>query len=128
MKKILIIEDSLDVASNIEYMLSKAGYQVFVANDGAGGVAMAKEKVPDLILMDLMLPDIQGGEAVKTIKTFPSCKEVPVIFLTGLMSGGQEKNDGVETINVDGKAYPAFGKPFDFSQLLKIIEKQLNGR
>lgn len=125
MKKILVIEDSIDVSSNIEYMLTKAGYSVFVANDGSKGVAMAKEKLPDLIIMDVMLPDIQGGEAVTMIKTHPSCKNIPVIFLTGLMSSGENK-EGVETINVDGKAYPALGKPFDFPQLLKAIERYQN--
>lgn len=125
MKKILVIEDSTDVSSNIEYMLSKSGYTVFVANDGAGGIALAKEKLPDLIIMDIMLPDIQGGEAVNTIKKHPPCKETPVIFLTGLMSS-KEGKEGLETINVDGKAYPALGKPFDFPQLLKTIKRYLN--
>ena len=126
MKKILIIEDSIDVSSNIEYMLSKAGYSVFVANDGTRGIAMAKEKVPDLIIMDIMLPDIQGGDAVSMIKKYPPCKDVAVIFLTGLMSGSEGKDESIETINVEGNAYPAFGKPFDFSQLLKQIKKYLN--
>jgi len=125
MKKVLIVDDSVDVSSNIEYMLSKSGYSVFVANDGAKGVALAKEKLPDLIIMDIMLPDIQGGEAVNLIKKYPPCRDVPVIFLTGLMSSGENK-EGVETVNVDGKAFPALGKPFDFPQLLKIIRKYLN--
>ena len=122
MKKVLVIEDSTDVSSNIEYMLSKQGYSVFVANDGTEGIALAIEKLPDLIIMDIMLPDIQGGEAVNMIKRNPACKEIPVIFLTGLMSSKGEKED-IETINVNGKAYPALGKPFDFPQLLKAIKR-----
>jgi len=124
MKKILIIEDSADVSSNIEYMLSKAGYSVFVANDGADGIAQAQENIPDLIIMDIMLPDIQGGDAVNAIKKYPPCKDIPVVFLTGLMSS-QEGKENIETINVDGKAYPALGKPFDFPQLLNTIKKIL---
>ena len=61
MKEILIVEDNADMSSNIEYILSKQGYSVFVANTGAAGIAMAKAKIPDLIIMDIILPDIQGG-------------------------------------------------------------------
>jgi len=125
MKKILVVEDNADVSSNIEYMLSKAGYSVFVANDGASGIAIAKEKIPDLIIMDLMLPDIQGGDALNAIKKYAPCKDITVIFLTGLISGVDIKDD-ITTINVNGKSYPALGKPFDFFLLLKNIKRYLN--
>jgi CheY-like chemotaxis protein len=126
MKKILIIEDSADMASNIQYVLSNEGYLVFTANTGVQGIEMAKDMAPDLLLVDIMLPDIQGGDAVHKIKKHPSCGDVPVIFLTGLMSESQEDNQGVETIIVDGQAYPALGKPFDFPRLLKYIREFLD--
>jgi len=124
MKKILIVEDSVDLANNVKYMLSKSGYTVFVANDGAEGVAIAKDKLPDLIIMDLIMPGMQGGDAVSAIKKFPACKDIPVIFLTGLMSS-HEEGEAIETIIVDGKNYPALPKPFDFSLLTKTIESIL---
>jgi len=124
MRKIIIIDDNVDVSANIEYMLSKSGYAALVAHDAAKGIALVQKELPDLIIMDIMLPDMQGGEAVNKIKKFPSCKEIPVIFLTGLMSG-TKGNEGIETINVDGKSYPALGKPFDFPQLLNTIKKSL---
>jgi len=122
MKKVLIVEDNVDISSNIGYMLSQLGYLAFVAKDGAEGIAMAKEKLPDVIIMDLMLPDMMGGEVVSTIKKHSPCNGVPVIFLTALMS--KEDAGEINTIMVDGKRYPALAKPFDFPQLLKIIEKQ----
>ena len=107
-------------------MLSKSGYSVFVANNGADGIAMAKVKLPDLIIMDIMLPDIQGGEAVRTIKKYPPCSDIFVIFLTGLMSSNEGIDHDIDTINVDGKVYPVLGKPFDFSKLLNNIKRILN--
>jgi CheY-like chemotaxis protein len=86
---------------------------------------MSKEKLPDLIVMDLMLPGISGEDAVSTIKKYPPCKDIPVIFLSGLMSS-REKKDDIETIIVAGKSYSALAKPFDFPQLLRIIEKALH--
>ena len=124
MKKILIVEDSIDLANNVKYMLSKSGYTVLVANDGAEGVTIAKEKLPDLIIMDLMLPGMQGGDAVSAIKKFPACRDIPVIFMTGLMSS-KEQGEEIETIIVDGKNYPALPKPFDFPKLIKTIESIL---
>ena len=119
MKKILIVEDDADVASNIECVLSKEGYSVFVANNGAAGIAAAKIRTPDLIIMDIMLPDIDGGVAIEKIQEYPPCKNIPVIFLTGLMSSDEEGDN----VNVGGKMYPGIGKPFDFPRLLEKIRK-----
>src|ERR1700691_651148 len=115
MKKVLVVEDDADVSSNIKYMLTKTGYTVLVANDGTQGLTMAKDNLPDLIIMDLMLPGMQGGDVVSAIKKHPPCTDIPVILLTGLMSNKEER-EGIETILIDGKQYPAFSKPFDFPQ------------
>jgi DNA-binding response OmpR family regulator len=125
MNKILVVEDNVDLSSSIKYMLSKSGYTVFAANDGNAGVALAKEKLPDLIIMDLMLPGISGEDAVSMIKKHPPCKDIPVIFLTALITSRGE-NDDIETIIVDGEKYPALAKPFDFPQLLKTVKNILH--
>ena len=82
---------------------------------------MAKVRTPDLIIMDIMLPDIDGGWAIEKIQEFPDCKDTSVIFLTGLISSGEER----ENVNVGGKMYPGIGKPFDFPRLLEKIKKYL---
>jgi CheY-like chemotaxis protein len=125
MKKILIVEDNLDLSNSIMFMLSKSGYKALVANDGNKGIEMAKASLPDLIIMDLMLPGISGEDAVSLIKKHPPCKDTPVIFLTALISSKAEKDD-IETIIVDDKKYPALAKPFDFPQLIKTIKNSLN--
>jgi CheY-like chemotaxis protein len=72
--------------------LSRAGFTVVVAIDGAQGVAMATSEKPDLILMDLTLPDIRGEEATRRIKADPATSRIPVVALTAnAMAGDREK-------------------------------------
>ena len=72
--------------------LTRAGFTILVATDGAQGIAMATSEQPDLILMDLTLPDINGEEATRQIKADPATKRIPVIALTAnAMSGDREK-------------------------------------
>src|SRR5262245_55387639 len=72
--------------------LTRAGFTVVVANDGTQGIAIAISEQPDLILMDLTLPDIDGGEATRRLKADPATKHIPVIALTAhAMSGDREK-------------------------------------
>jgi len=121
MKTILIVEDDTDLSSNLKYMLTKFGYNVLIANNGVEGIGMAKEKHPDLIIMDYLLTDVLGGEAVSEIKKHAPCANTSVIFLTGLLKS-KDQNEGVDTMLVGGKDYPVLAKPFHFPQLLKIIQ------
>src|SRR5262245_43139678 len=90
--KILYVEDNDDNVYMLKNRLTRAGYTVVVANDGTQGVAMATSEQPDLILMDLTLPDIDGGEATRRLKADPATKHIPVIALTAhAMSGDREK-------------------------------------
>jgi CheY-like chemotaxis protein len=90
--KILYVEDNDDNVYMLKSRLSRAGFTVVVATNGAQGVAMASSEQPDLILMDLTLPDIDGEEATRRIKADPVTKAIPVIALTAnAMSGDREK-------------------------------------
>ena len=90
--KILYVEDNDDNVYMLKNRLSRAGYTVVVATDGAQGIAMASSEQPDLILMDLTLPDIRGEEATQRIKADPTTKQIPVIALTAhAMAGDREK-------------------------------------
>jgi CheY-like chemotaxis protein len=90
--KILYIEDNDDSVYMLKNRLSRAGFTVIVANDGLQGVAMATSEKPDLILMDLALPDMNGAEATRRIKADPATSRIPVIALTAsAMPGDREK-------------------------------------
>src|SRR4029453_688193 len=79
--KILYVEDNDDNVYMLKNRLTRAGFIVVVASDGAQGVAMAASEQPDLILMDLTLPNMDGGEATRRIKADPATKRIPVIAL-----------------------------------------------
>jgi CheY-like chemotaxis protein len=89
--KILYIEDNDDNVYMLKNRLSRAGFTVIVATDGAQDLTMATAEQPDLILMDLTLPDIDGKEATRRIKADPATKCIPVIALTAhAMAGDKE--------------------------------------
>ena len=90
--KILYVEDNDDNVYMLKNRLTRAGFTVVVASDGAQGVTMARSERPDLILMDLTLPDIDGKEATRRIKADPATNDIPVIALTAnAMAGDREE-------------------------------------
>ena len=90
--KILYVEDNDDNVYMLKNRLSRAGFTVIVATDGAEGVAMATSEQPDLILMDITLPDINGEEATRRLKAHPATKGIPVIALTANAMNGDREN------------------------------------
>jgi CheY-like chemotaxis protein len=90
--RILYVEDNDDNIYMLKNRLTRAGFTVIIATDGAQGVAMAASEQPDLILMDLTLPKVDGEEATRRIKADPATQRIPVIALTAnAMSGDREK-------------------------------------
>ena len=90
--KILYVEDNDDNVYMLKNRLTRAGYTVVVATDGAQGVALAASEQPDLILMDLSLPVLDGWEAARRIKAAPTTSRIPIIALSAhAMTGDQEK-------------------------------------
>jgi CheY-like chemotaxis protein len=90
--KILYVEDNDDNIYMLKNRLARAGYTVLVATDGAQGVAMAASEQPDLVLMDLSLPVLDGWEAARRIKAAPETSRIPIIALSAhAMTGDQEK-------------------------------------
>ena len=116
-KRILVIEDTEDNRQILRDLLTAAGYEIFEATDGATGVAMAAEKRPDLILMDIQLPVIDGYEATRRIKADPALRSIPVIAVTSYaLSGDEEK---AREAGCDG--YVA--KPFSPRQMLAKVRE-----
>lgn len=92
MASILIVEDNEMNRDMLSRRLQRRGYEVFVATDGAGGVEAAMQHRPDLVLMDMSLPVIDGWEATRRIKADPATAGIPIIALTAhAMAGDREK-------------------------------------
>jgi len=83
-KKILFIEDESALQKTFGDLLSQEGYEVISALDGETGLRLAKEKKPDLILLDLVLPKIHGFTLLKKLKEDPETRKIPIIILTNL--------------------------------------------
>jgi two-component system cell cycle response regulator DivK len=114
--KILYVEDNEDNIFMLKNRLTRAGHTVVVANDGAQGVAMALSERPDMILMDLSLPVVDGWEATRQIKAAPDTKHIPVIALTAnAMAGDREKALAAGCDDYDTK-------PIDLPRLLAKIK------
>jgi two-component system cell cycle response regulator DivK len=92
MKRVLVVEDTEDNRQIIRDLLTSAGYEMIEAVNGEEGVAMAAEHRPDLILMDIQLPVLDGYEATRRIKTNPALRHIPIIAVTSYaLSGDEEK-------------------------------------
>ena len=119
--KILVIDDDVFIVNLIEKTLSKTGYQIIKAFDGEEALKTVEEEVPDLIILDLMIPKLPGEEVCKTLRESFDEKlvKIPIIMLTG-------KDSMVDKILgkvIGANAY--LTKPYDFSDLLEVIKKIL---
>lgn len=116
MSKILLVEDNEMNRDMLSRRLQRRGYEIVIAVDGEQGVAMANSEHPDLILMDMSLPIMDGWEATKNIKANTSTKSIPIIALTAhAMSGDRE-----QAMNAGCDDYDT--KPIDLPRLLTKIE------
>ena len=118
--KILYVEDNDDNVYVLKKRLERAGFEVHVASDGAQGVAMAKSLLPDLIIMDLILPNIDGWEATRMLKADSNTAHVPIIAL----SSSAMPNDRQRALDVGCDRFDA--KPVDFARLRSIIDELLS--
>ena len=82
MPKILIVEDEEMNRDSLSRLLRRRGYEIVIAVDGEQGIAMAREEVPDLILMDMSLPQVDGWEATRRLKAEPRTQGIPIVALT----------------------------------------------
>lgn len=82
--KVLIVEDDPFLSDLVSQKLTKEGYEIFVANNGVDGLKVAAEKIPDLILLDLIMPVLGGFEVLKKIKENPSLRDISVIIFSNL--------------------------------------------
>ena len=120
MSKIVLIEDNQDMRENIKEILELADYEVFVAENGKIGVELVKREIPDLILCDIMMPELDGYGVLYMVSKNPATSSIPFIFLTAK----SERDDFRKGMNMGADDY--LTKPFDDTQLLGAIEKRLD--
>jgi len=118
-KRILVVEDQEDLRGMLRDLLTGSDYSVVEAADGAAGIAMAKSEHPDLILMDIQMPVIDGYEATRQIKADPTIKQIPIVAVSSFaMKGDEEK---ARSAGCDHYVT----KPYSPMQLLKVIRRLL---
>jgi len=122
MKTILVVDDKADIVELVKSRLEANHYKVIVASDGNEGIKQAKQHKPDLIVMDIMMPNMSGGEAVKVLKSDAATQHIPVVFLTAVGSSVREGEEPGR-VYVDGQFFPAISKPFKPEKLLSEIKK-----
>jgi DNA-binding response OmpR family regulator len=123
-KKILIVDDDMDIIELVKNRLIKNGYEVIFANDGDDGFKKVVEHKPNLIIMDIMMPRLSGGEAVKLLRSNDATQYTPVLFLS-VLATNLPTDGGLDEINVGGQLYPAITKPFEPNKLLSAIKSLL---
>lgn len=117
--KILVIDDDTSINELIKVNLELAGYTVFQAYDGIKGFALAKQELPSLIILDVMMPDVDGFTVAKRIRENLETKDIPIIMLTAL----SQLSDKVNGFNIGVDDYLV--KPFEVEELLVRVRALL---
>ena len=120
MTRVLVIEDSHDLAEGLRYNLELEGYAVKVADDGNAGLSLAREWDPDLVILDLMLPGMDGYQVLRSIRG--DGRQTPVLIL----SARGEEADKVRGFQLDADQYVT--KPFGLIELLERVKSLLRRR
>ena len=119
MKRILIVDDERDIVETLSFMLQAKGFECMVAYDGEEGLNLAKNCNPDLVILDVMMPKINGYKICRLLKFDNKYKNIPIIMITA-RSQDEDKIIGEET-----GADEYITKPFEFSDVLEKINKYL---
>lgn len=119
MTRVLVIEDEPDVAELLEYNLQAAGFQTCVCATGQEGLRMSQEVHPDIVLLDLMLPDMPGMQVCRVLKSLPITKDIPVV----IVSARSEEIDRVVGFEVGADDYVV--KPYSVRELLLRLRRSL---
>lgn len=120
MKKVLIVDDEQDIVESLKFVLEVAGFECHCAYNGEEGLNLAKEILPDLIILDVMMPKINGFKICRLLKYDNKYKNIPILMVTA-RSQTEDKLIGEET-GVD----EYITKPFDLDEIVKKVEGYLN--
>jgi DNA-binding response OmpR family regulator len=120
MKKILVVDDEKDMLSMLERRLKAEGYSVITAANGTNAIALAESQHPDIIILDVLMPRMDGVEVAAKLKEHPLTRSIPVIFLTALLTKTEEHQ---KNHTISSKI--TFAKPLDTEKLLARIKEIL---
>ena len=119
MKKILIVDDEQDIVESLKFVFEGCNYTCYTAFNGEDGLKLAREISPDLIILDVMMPRINGYKISRLLKFDKKYKDIPILMITA-RSQDEDKLIGEET-----GANEYITKPFDLDEVLKIVQKYL---
>ncbi len=119
MKKILIVDDEQDIVETLKFMLEAQGYECHCAYDGEQGLNMAKELIPDLIILDVMMPKINGYKISRLLKYDNKYKDIPIIMITA------RSQDGDKLIGEETGVNEYITKPFEIDFVISRINSYL---
>lgn len=119
MKKILIVDDEQDIVESLKFVLEGSNYTCYCAYNGEDGLNLAREIVPDLIILDVMMPRINGYKISRLLKFDKKYQNIPILMITA-RSQEEDKLIGEET-----GANEYITKPFDLDEVLQIVQKYL---
>jgi len=117
MARILIVDDSPSQLLGIQRIVEKLGHQILTATDGAAGVEAAKAELPDVVLMDVVMPNLNGFQATRTLARDASTRHIPVILVTTK----DQDTDRMWGMRQGAKAY--ITKPFSEDELSEVLER-----
>lgn len=120
MKKILIVDDEQDIVESLKFVLETSGYTCYCAYNGEDGLRLAKEIMPNLIILDVMMPKINGYKISRLLKYDAKYKNIPILMVTA-RSQEEDKLIGEET-----GADEYITKPFELDEVVKKVEQYLN--
>lgn len=120
-KKILVVDDDENIIQTVKKRLEVNGYEIITASNGMEGAQKAKQEKPDLILLNVMMPQLDGIMTTLKLKGIAETKSIPIIIMTGI----KERDNMVLARNVGASDY--ITKPFESAELLKKIDKLLYG-
>ncbi|KAB7764156.1 MULTISPECIES: twitching motility response regulator PilH [Xanthomonas] len=121
MARILIVDDSPSQLLGIQRIVEKLGHETITATDGAAGVEAAKAALPDLVLMDVVMPNLNGFQATRTLRREPTTQNIPVILVTTK----DQDTDRMWGMRQGARAY--ITKPFSEDELYEVIERVFSG-
>jgi len=119
MPRVLLVENEENIQKLVQVNLAASGYDVLVASEGEKGLELARQKIPDLILLDLKLPGMSGWDVLAELKAEPQLRDIPVVIVTAMV--GQANQAKARDMGAAG----FLGKPFTVGEVLREVRKTL---
>jgi DNA-binding response OmpR family regulator len=119
-KTILLVDDERDILNSLSSFLKRNGYGILTADNGQEGLRLAKDGKPDLIILDLVLPDIDGSDVAVGLLADPATRKTPLIFLTGVLTQAEQEKYGRIIAN-----RCIIAKPFRPEEILALVKERI---